>query len=259
MKNKKFVIVLVFVFLASLICFSVGFTFGGQTYMRVSLNGIIFNNDKTEIVSENFSDEIDSMEIYMDYPCDISFVQGERFSVEYDKEKVKLEQEKNGLEIADLGKSKGFTFGIDFDIDQTPVTITVPKEKTFDVVKINSVVGRVEINGINTNVLELNADVSETFIKNSGFEMELDIVSNVGNVMLENCYINKEANFQVNVGNLDLNLIGNENEYRVKSEVNIGQFDFDNNNSETATVVDKNINIAVNVGNCDLSFTQESE
>ena len=132
-----------------------------------------------------------------------------------------------------------------FSNNEGDLVIYIPEELKFEKVKINAGAGQIQIEDINTEKLFLELGAGETVIKNLNVTKECEIESGAGKVSILEGNINKlnldmgVGKFEVNsaitgsskinagIGNLELIIQGDKEDYTIKTSKGIGTIEID--------------------------------
>ncbi len=126
--------------------------------------------------------------------------------------------------------------------------VYVPKDLNFEVIKINTGAGRVNIEDLNAKELELKTGAGETQIKNLNVEEKCKIDGGAGKVTILSGIINNldldigvgETNLfttlngkndiDTGIGSLNITLLGDKNNYKIETDKGIGSIKVDGMN-----------------------------
>lgn len=144
----------------------------------------------TNIVNSTTKSSVDhsKYETYLDInlkTSNLKIVTGEMLSVNSTNKKIYVEQNTNQLLITDSRNIKIFS-----NNKEEEIVVTIPENFTYDIVSINTGAGKVDIDGLSANKLNLDIGAGNLKIKNS---------------------ILKDTKFDLGVGKIkiDARLIGN--------------------------------------------------
>lgn len=149
------------------------------------------DNEYNEVINynENFS--------YLDIDLKSSNLiikSGESFRIDTSNKDIKIFNENGNLKIVDKSK---FAFNSNKDF-----IITVPYNYNFEVVKIDTGAGKVDINGINTNLLDLDLGAGKTILNNIISNKTL-IETGAGSTNIINSKLN-DLGLELGVGKIDI-------------------------------------------------------
>ena len=200
----------------------------------------IFNDgsdDIDEMVSIDIDDTIGALDIDVDM-VDLMIKSGDDFRIEVSNvNKISYSDSYNKLVI----REKGINL---FD-NETKLFIYVPEDKVFDNVSIDTTVGSVNILKFNTKEIDLDlgmgsvvidylnviressisAGVGELVIKD-GIMSDLELDMGVGDGLITASVLG-ESDINCGVGKLELNLNGNEDDYKIEVDKGIGEIKVD--------------------------------
>lgn len=236
----------------------------------------IINSDKVEdskLLEElvTISDDngtITSLELEIK-TTNLKIINGENFVVKTNNPDVKFSNNDGKVVIED--KSKNIWTNLN---DESNIIIYMPTNiNKLSKVKIRSGVGKVCINSINTQVLDLEAGLGETTIDNLVVTEKAKIESGMGRLNINSCSI-KNANIDLGVGEvnitgdilgnseintgvgkLGLNLTSAKENYTLKVEKGLGKISFNKNNISNDTTLGDGqnyINIEGGIGSIDI-------
>ena len=130
------------------------------------------------------------------------------------------------------------------------LVVYVPQNLNFEMVKINTGAGKVDIENLNTKELELEIGAGETQIKNLNVEKQCKIDGGAGKVTILSGIINNldldmvivETNLfttlngkndiDAGIGSLNITLFGDKNNYKIKTDKGIGSIKVDEMNMQ---------------------------
>lgn len=155
--------------------------------------------------------------------------ESENFSIETNNKKLKVKQTEGKLKI----EEKGLNFG------NGQVILNIKKDFVFEDVKINTGVGALEVDNIQTKNLDLDLGAGKTNFKNlisydtkidtgvgefvieNGLLNDLDLDMGIGKTLITSTITGK-TKLDTGIGNLTLNIIGNIKDYQFKVNKGIG-------------------------------------
>ncbi len=199
----------------------------------------------------------------------ITIKDGETFSIDSTSENTICKN--NGSELVIKEKNKLL------NLRSSDLTIYIPKDYEFDEVSINTNVGKLEIDSIISNELDLDLGKGSTFIKylksnNTSIETgvgkleiassdisNLDFDMGVGKAII-NTTLTGRNEIDANVGSLELNLFGNKNDYKIKLDGCVGKNVIDNEKVSSDAIYGSGrnlINIDGGVGKIEINFRSE--
>lgn len=165
---------------------------GAKTLFE-SLNIIKENEPKYNEVID-YNNEFSYLDINLK-SSNLIIKSGNKFSVDTSDKSIKIYNEKNKLKIVDENK-KIFVRRIKNFI------ITIPYNYNFEAVKIEAGAGKVDINGLNTDLLEMELGAGKTLLNNI-LSNKTFIETGAGNVSISNSRLN-DLNLELGVGKIDI-------------------------------------------------------
>lgn len=228
-------------------------------------------NEDTKDIKElvcNY-DNIRNLNISLDY-SNLYIKESDKFFIQTNSADINCNN-KNGT--LDIKENKNWFF-----VDKSRILVVyIPKENNFNDITINTGAGNVEIEGLLTNSLNLDLGAGETKIddisSNKTFistgagkltiskgtinDLKFDI--GVGEVSITS-KLTGNNKIEAGVGSLNLNLLGNIDDYKVKIEKGIGKATIDSKNVSDNEIVgtgDYFVNIEGGVGQIDVNFIEE--
>lgn len=232
---------------------------------------------KQEIISSDIIDitELENLDIDLT-ECKLKIKKGETLKVEYNKNDSDFECVLNGktLKIEDNGvhinwfnlseMQSNITIYIPENIELNKVDIELGAADTdieylnCEELKINTGAGRCYIQNLITQDAKIECGAGETVIEESTIDtIKLD--GGVGKTTITG-EITKNADIDSGVGKLEVNLIGNDNYYKIKANTGLGNFTIDNKkvtDNQTIGTGDIDIEIDAGVGETIVSFIEE--
>ena len=159
---------------------------------------------------------------------------GEILKVETNNSNIKFEQDNKKLQI----KEKDYNWFIKNEIQE--LILYVPENLEFEKIELNAGAGKIDIENLNTKDLVFELGAGETKIKSlnvlekceieggageinilSGTINNLDFDMGVGKANLTTKIIGKNE-INAGIGELNIVLIGNENDYKIKANEGLG-------------------------------------
>ena len=199
--------------------------------ISAAVNGIrsfagIFNfskskNNDEEKYSEviDFNDQIIGLNLDLK-GANLIVKEGSKISVEIDDKDTRVFEENNILRVVDRN-SKVIK-------SASNITITIPSYLLFERVNVTTGAGKVEINGINTNELDMELGAGKVTLSNIN-SAKTSIETGAGSVLIKKSILN-DLDLEVGVGeiNIDADITGNSN-----IESGIGSLKLNLNNNES--------------------------
>lgn len=181
------------------------------------------------------------------FASNIIFKEGDTFRIETNNKNIYTKEDENKLEI--IEKKLNF-----FNKTNTgDLIIYVPLGFVFDEVSIETGAGVLEIENLFIKELDLNLGAGKVTIDRLNIYNEINIEGGAGEIVIDNSNINNldldmgvgkvaltselKGNNEINagVGELELNLIGSKDEYKIKVDKGIGSAIIDNSSINSGT------------------------
>lgn len=236
-----------------------GIKTGIETYKNERSNNQLMIDDW----SKEYED-VENLDIDLAF-CKLEIKEGEKFKVDTKNvsDKFECELKSNKLIIKD-SKMNNDWYELE---DITPeVIIYMPKDsKLYDVtiktginetrienlecekLDLEMGIGRYEVDNLVSNNAEIEAGAGETIIKNSEFE-RLKLDGGIGKLAITSKVTNN-AEIDSGIGKLEIGLIGNKEDYKIKAELGLGNLLVDGNSiKDNQTIYNGNVNIEVEAG-----------
>ncbi len=195
---------------------------------------------------------------------------GELFKVMTNNEDIVIREEENGLFIEEEN-NRWLSFGKNED----NLVIYVPNDLILDEIVIDTGTGKIEIDKLSTQKLyldlgsgnlvanqlevleksEIDGGVGEIEVK-QGLLYNLDLDMGVGNATL-NSYLLGKSDISVGVGSINLNLMGNKDEYNITVDKEIGSVKMEGTEIRSNTHYGNGSNLIQidgGIGNIDIDF-----
>lgn len=239
------------------------------------ITGIMYlfsDKDKTPGDMELYpiSGEISSLSVDLG-AADLQIQIGQAFSVESDHEYVCVEVKDGKLSIRETKRvfsfsSKGIT-----------VVLTVPEGFVFDEADIDTGAGKVRVDALSTDILELSLGAGEAKIQNLTVNFHADIEGGAGVLSIDGgkinnmkldmgvgelrlkCRITGESKLDMGVGEAKLTLLGTQEDYRISLDKGIGQANLSGESMRDGGVYgtgENSIDIDGGVGSIRIVFSQ---
>lgn len=232
-----------------------------------------FNDNDSDILEElkeiNISgDDVSVIDIEVKY-ANLVIKTGDTLKVETNNKYITTNQEKNKIIIQE--KKHGW-FKRN---DKSDLIIYIPEDFIFDGVSIDAGAGKIEIDNLSTKILEFDLGAGKTNINNlvvfnnaeidggageitisNGSINNLDLDTGVGKCTLISELIGKNE-IDVGVGELNVTLLGNKEDYKISAEKGIGSIKLDNENVKSQQIYGNgvnNIDISGGIGSIDIKF-----
>ena len=197
--------------------------------------------------------------------------EGKKFKIETDNKDIKTKESNNKLLIVEDNNSWIHK------TDYTELIITIPTNYEFNEVSIDNGAGKIDIDKLNTKNINLDLGAGQVNIKNLNVTNESDIDGGAGEINIENSHINNldldlgigktTINASINgiseidcgIGELIVNLIGTEDEYKIKLDKALGSATLNNEKMNGNTYYGTGTNlIEINggIGNISINYTR---
>lgn len=256
------------------IAFAFALIFGILSLLMFGLSQIstYFNDNDSDILEElkdmNISgDNVAVLDIDVRY-ANLIIKTGDTLKAETNNKYITTSKEGNKLIINEKKHSI-------FNNDKSDLVVYIPENFTFDGVSIDAGAGKVEIDNLNTKILEFNLGAGKTDINNLIVLSSAEIDGGAGEITISNGSINNldldtgvgkctliselkgNNNIDVGVGELDITILGKKEDYKVIAEKGIGSIKIDNEKIKSEQVYgtgQNNINISGGIGSIDIKF-----
>lgn len=201
-------------------------------------NDIEIQTTEEMIITSLENNNLETLEIDVAF-SNLTIKAGESFKVETNSDNIKCNQTNETLEIKEKDY-KWFSSN-----DNKNILIYIPENFEFEKVKINSGAGKISIESLNTKKLDFELGAGEAEIRNlnvskscniDGGAGKLDILSGeingldldmgVGEINLTSSLLEK-SEIDAGIGNLNINLQGNKDDYKIKADKGIGSIKID--------------------------------
>ena len=232
------------------------------------------NNDSNNIIetSSDFENEnVAFLDIDIAY-SNLTIRKGESLKVESSNKNIQCKQDKQKIEIKER-ESNWFN-----NTKKEELIVYVPENIQFDKVNINTGVGKVNIEILNTKVLKMDLGAGETSIQNINITESAKIDTGAGKVNIKEAKINDlrcdlgigateisakllgNTRIGTGVGSLKLDVLGKKEEYETKINKGLGNVTIDEEKISDNEVVgngENKIDIDGGVGEIKINFRGE--
>lgn len=232
------------------------------------------NNDSNNIIetSSDFENEnVAFLDIDIAY-SNLTIRKGESLKVESSNKNIQCKQDKQKIEIKER-ESNWFN-----NTKKEELIVYVPENIQFDKVNINTGVGKVNIEILNTKVLKMDLGAGETSIQNINITESAKIDTGAGKVNIKEAKINdlrcdlgigateisakllENTRIGTGVGSLKLDVLGKKEEYETKVNKGLGNVTIDEEKISDNEVVgngENKIDIDGGVGEIKINFRGE--
>lgn len=200
--------------------------------------------------------------------ADLTVKIGDELKAETNNEYITTSKEGNKLIIKEKKSSW-------FNKSESSLIVYIPEELVFDGVSIDAGAGKIQIDNLNTKMLEFDLGVGKTEINNLVVVGSADIDGGAGEFIISNGSINNleldtgvgkctliselegKNEIDVGVGELDITILGNKEDYRIVAQKGIGSIKLDNEKIKSDKVygTGKNsIDISGGIGEINIQF-----
>lgn len=244
----------------------------------VALSGILGlkkyteENAITEMATTDFGDvDISALDIDVAF-TNLKIKTGDILKVETNNNKINCKKENEKLKIIEKNRKIFSTH------NENELILYLPENLKFEKVEIETGAGEIQIESLSTEKLSFELGAGETKIQNLNISKECEIEGGAGKLTIVSGTINDldldmgvgeielTANLtgknQINagIGNLDINLQGEKEFYKIDANKGIGSIKIDKNeisNGETFGKGENVIQIDGGIGNIDIGFIVE--
>ncbi|MBQ9072048.1 MAG: DUF4097 family beta strand repeat protein [Bacilli bacterium] len=256
------------------IAFAFALIFGILSCIMFGLSQIstYFNDNDSDIIDElkemNIdTDNVSVLDIDIKY-ANLIIKTGDKLNAETNNKYITTSQKGNKLIISEKKHSW-------FNNDKSDLVVYIPEDLIFDGISIEAGAGKIEIDNLSTKILEFDLGAGKTDINNlvvlgsaeidggageitisDGSINNLDLDTGVGKCTLISELIGKNE-IDVGVGELNITLLGNKENYRVSAEKGIGSIKLDNEDIKSSQVYgigQNSIDISGGVGSINIKF-----
>lgn len=218
----------------------------GVIYGLANILGLRNNESNKELDNKELGsiewEQTSNLTTYLDIDVkytNLTLKTGEKFFVQSSSKDIEIQQNGNKLKIEDKSR-----YNLLSNNDAGNLIIYIPQELEFEKVEIDTVAGKVDVEALKTEKLNLNLGAGETIIKNI-VANEADIETGAGKLTIENGKLNDldfdmgvgETNIKTEltgknkidtgIGSLKLNLLGNREDYKIKLSKGLGNIKID--------------------------------
>lgn len=231
--------------------------------------GYIYSNKNIELINKEISSNITSLDIEVG-AVDLVIKKGNSFKIETDNKYIKVQEKNSKLSISERDH---ITF---FNNDQNNLIIYIPENYLFQNIKLEAGTGKLDIEELIVNSLELEFGAGKTIINNlivnnyteidsgvgevdilDGSLTNLDLESGVGKFSLNSKLIGN-TKIEAGVGDINLNILGNINDYKIVTTTGIGNIKI-NGSTVTKTIYgngNNNIVIEGGIGSININIPE---
>lgn len=228
----------------------------------------IINNEEMSITSfENTY--VKTLDIDVTY-TNLTIKKANSLKVETNNQNITCKQSSQTLRIKE--KSRNWFL----NHDKGDLIIYIPENLEFEKVKINTGAGKIEIENINTRNLDLELGAGETRIEKLnvtnnckieggagkvsvlfGKINDLDLYMGIGELNV-NAILTGQNKINAGIGNLNINLQGNKENYKIKVDKGIGSIKINGKEASDSEIYgygENNIKIDGGIGNIRIDFS----
>ena len=220
--------------------FGVSFIFGLQNWESDTKReySVITNYEYNDI--DTLNREIDTLDIDIKF-SNLKIKTAEEFKVEGDSNYIKCRQDNRTIHIEEINHHW-------FNKNNSgELIIYMPKNLEFDKVKICTGAGKIDIDRIDTRKLSLEIGAGETHIRELNVKDKADIDGGAGKVEVVSselrnlsldcgagkveleAAITGRSKISAGIGEIDMTLLGNKDDYQITAEKGIGSIKIDGN------------------------------
>ena len=256
------------------IAFAFALIFGILSCIMFGLSQVstYFNDNKEDIIEELKDMNIDTNGVSV-LDIDIKYANliikvGDKLSAETNNKYITTSQKGNKLIINEKKHSW-------FNNDKSDLIVYIPEDLIFDGVSIDAGAGKIEIDSLNTKILEFDLGAGKTDINNLVVLGSAEIDGGAGEITISNANINNldldtgvgkftliseligKNEIDVGVGELNITLLGIKENYRIIAEKGIGSIKLDNKDMKSNQFYgtgQNSIDISGGVGSIDIKF-----
>jgi len=239
--------------------------------------GNIFNNNKDN--NNTLTGELKTIKINNDIKkidietkgVSIIIKEGKKFKIETDNKDIKTKESNKKLLIVE--DNNNWIHKTDY----TELIITIPTNYEFNEVSIDSGAGKINIEKLNTKNINLDLGAGQVNIKNLKVTNESDIDGGAGEINIENSHINNLdldlgigkttlnasikgiSEIDCGLGELIVNLIGTEDDYKINLNKGLGNATLNNEKMKNNTYYGFGTNlieISGGIGNININYTR---
>lgn len=237
--------------------------------------GNIFNNNENNTITEGFKNiktknKVSKLEIETK-GVGITIKKGDKFKIETDNKDIKTKESNNKLLIIE-DNNNWFN-----KTDYTELIIYVPNDYQFDEVSIDNGAGKIEVDTLNTQKLDLDLGAGKVNITNLSVFEEADIDGGAGEINITSSSI-KNLDLDLGLGKVNLNsslygfneidggigeliinLIGTENDYQIKANKGLGKITINDEKIQSDTSYGNGnnlIDISGGIGNISINYSR---
>lgn len=244
--------------------------FSAMFYGLNSLSNIFDedNNITNELKDVDINSSVSILSIDVS-SANVTIKPGNILNVETDSDDIKVRQDNNKIYIEE--KTNWFKFN-----NNSNIVITVPSSLVFDAVAVDTGAGKLDINNLTTDNLYLDLGAGKVNINNMNVNKTAEIDGGAGEINIKTSVINNldmdmgvgklylnaqllgNTEIDSGVGNVDIDLIGTINDYKITLDKGIGKSVIDDKSITNGTYGNglNKISIDGGVGNINVSLNK---
>jgi len=220
----------------------------GGILSAVGIIGGFFSGDDLtgEIQKYSASTEVHNLDIVIK-AADIYIKEGNAFSIESNLNNLKVEEKNGRLVIQDMTKGKAQLFGSNAFKDAT-LTLYIPAGTVFDKINLTTGAGRLTVDNFSASTLDFELGAGEVTIGSLIATKSADIEGGAGKIKVSDGAIRNlelemgvgqldlasaltgECQMDLGVGETNITLIGNKDDYKLDLEKGLGSISVDGTN-----------------------------
>lgn len=221
---------------------------------------------EVENISCSLNGDIKSLDIDTNV-VDLKLLIGDSFDVKTNNKNINCKQDGSVLKIKESGS------GV-VNSKNKVLEVRIPKDYLFEYVDIDSDVGKIYVESVNSKILNFDLGAGDAnidyinsgdvdvetgagnFYINSGTIGNLELDQGVGKVYV-NAYLRGTSKIEGGVGKLDINLLGGKDNYRIVVEKGVGSIKVDGNAVGNENMIgsgNSKVNIEGGVGEININF-----
>lgn len=240
----------------------------------LSLVSNIFDNDKSKTTEKLEGIDITDNILILDVNVknvSINIKDGEKLKAETNNKYITVNEKDNKLLVTE--KSHNFNRNND-----TTLTIYVPNDLVFDAVLVETGAGKINIDKLSAKRIDFELGAGTVDINNLDVQESAKIEGGAGKISILNGSINNldldmgvgklnlkskitgSSDIETDVGSLDLDLIGIEDDYKISVEKGLGSINISGNNIDNNSIYGtglNKINVEGGVGSINIDFINE--
>lgn len=236
--------------------------------------GLIFNIGSKDVIGETTGmtfeqEEVSRLDIKI-AASNLTIRKGDKLHATTNNKNIEINQRNNKIEIKEKGVNRWYSKN-----NGSELTIYIPEDVLLNEVEIEAGAGRINIEDIKTEKFDLQLGAGETVINNIEVKRECEINGGAGKIEIKSSLLYNldldlgigetiiqakligNSDIDAGVGNLNLNLQGEKEEYKIRAEKGVGTIKIDNEDVKNNTVYGEGQNfvkIDGGVGNIKINF-----